>query len=78
MILRFFFRLGHTGKFAIEPLLGIDTDKVEVIRPIRSEDRLHQVSLVLAEQTMIDKDTGQVLADGFGKQDRGDRGVHPA
>ena len=59
-------RLGHAGKPGIEALLRVDADKVQVIWTVRSEDCLDLIALVLAQQTMINKDAGQLLADRFG------------
>ena len=59
-------RLGYSGQLAIETLLRIHTDKVQVIITVGTEDCFYLVALVLTEQAVIYKDTGQLLADCLG------------
>ena len=54
---------GYTCQLAVETLLRIDTDKVQVIITVGTEDCFYLVALVLTEQAVIYKDTGQLLAD---------------
>ena len=61
-------RLCHTGQLVIVTLLRIDTDKIQLIRTVRSEYCLYLIALILAKQTMIYKYTGQLLANCLGQQ----------
>ncbi len=38
----------------------------------------HFPGLALPQQAVIDKDTGQLIANGFVQQDRHDGAIHPA
>ena len=59
-------RLGYTCQLAVETLLRIHTDKVQVIITVGTEDYFYLVALVLTEQAVIYEDTGQLLADCLG------------
>ena len=59
-------RLGLSFQFFIITLLGVHTDKIQIKGAAFSKDFLHLVSFVFTKQTMIHKDTSQLLADGTG------------
>ena len=59
-------RFGYTCQFAVETFLRIHTDKVQVIITVRTEDCFYLIALILTEQAVIYKDTGQLLADCLG------------
>ena len=71
-------RFCHSLEFFIETLLGIDADKVQVVRTFRAEHGLDLVALVLSEEAVIDEDARQLLADRLRKQDRRHGGVDAA
>lgn len=71
-------RLGHALEFFIETLLGIDADKVQIVRAVRAEHGFDLVSLVLSEEAVIDEDARQLLADRLREQDRRHGGVDAA
>ena len=71
-------RLRHALELLVEAVLGIDADEVEVVRAFRAEDGLDLVALVLAQQAVVDKDAGQLLADGLGEQHGCDGRVNAA
>ena len=71
-------RLGHALELFIETLLGVDADKVQVVRAFRAEHGLDLVALVLSEEAMIDEDARQLLADRLREQDRRHGGVDAA
>jgi len=68
-------RLLNAVKSLEKTLLGIDADEVYV--PLR-KGLLDLVALVLAHKAMIDKHTGELIADGLGQERRRDRGVNAA
>ena len=68
-------RLGHAGELFKEAALGVHADKVDV--PL-IECRLDLVALIEAHETMIDKNAGELRADGLGEQRRHDRRIHAA
>ena len=59
-------------------LLGVDADELQVKTAARSENALHLVALILAHEAVVDKDTVQLVADGFGQKGCGDSGIHAA
>ena len=59
------FRFFYSGELVIITLLGIDTDKVQVVRTVRTKNCLNFIAFVLTEQTVIYKYTGQLFTDGF-------------
>ena len=65
----FLLRLGDTGKFLIITFLGVDTDKVQLVVAIGTEDLFHFVSFILPQQAVIHKHTGQLVADGLRQHD---------
>ena len=71
-------RLGHTLELFIETLLGVDADKVQVVRAFHAEHGLDLVPLVLSEEAVIDEDARQLLADRLREQDRRHGGVDAA
>ena len=71
-------RFCHSLEFFIETLLGIDADKVQVVRTFRAEHGLDLVALVLSEEAVIDEDARQLLADRLREQDRRHGGVDAA
>ena len=60
--------IGDAGEVGIETLAGIDATDVEAHVLIGGE---HVGELVLAEQAVVDEDTGEVGADGAVEQDGG-------
>ena len=71
-------RLCHTGQLAIISFLCIDTDKIQVKIPFRSEDCLYFVPFIFSEEAMINKYTGQLLSDSSGKKSCCHRRIHAA
>lgn len=71
-------RLGHALEFFIETLLGVDADKVQIVRAVRAEHGFDLVSLILSEEAVIDEDARQLLADRLREQDRRHGGVDAA
>ena len=67
--------IGHAGELFKEAALGVHADKVDV--PL-IECRLDLVALIEAHETMIDKNAGELRADGLGEQRRHDRRIHAA
>ena len=51
-------RFLDTSQFLIEAVLGVDADEIELVGALRSEDSLDLVSLILAQEPMVDEDTG--------------------
>ena len=70
--------LRNTFELFIEPLLRIDADEVDVISTGAAEHCLHFVTLILAQKPVIDKDAGQIFADGFREQHGCNGGVYTA
>ena len=68
-------RVGDVLQARKEALLGVDTHEVDV--PVFKRG-LDFVALVLAQQTVIDKDARKLAADGLGQQRRRNGGVHAA
>ena len=68
-------RIGDVLQARKEALLGVDTHEVDI--PVFKRG-LDFVALVLAQQTVIDKDARELAADGLGQQRRRNRGVHAA
>ena len=58
-------RLRFARKLGIKTLLCIHADKVQVVISIGAKHRLNFIPLVLAQQTMIYKHTGQLIAYRF-------------
>ncbi len=71
-------RLGHSLELFIETRLGVDADKVQVVRAFRAEHGLDLVALILSEETVINEDARQLLADRLREQDRRHGGVDAA
>ena len=71
-------RLGHSLELFIETRLGVDADKVQVVRAFRAEHGLDLVALILSEEAVIDEDARQLLADRLREQDRRHGGVDAA
>ena len=67
----FSFRFGHSGKPDVETILGINPDKIQVIRTIFAEHALHQIAFSLAQQPVVYEDAGKVPAYCTGEQDSG-------
>ena len=59
-------RLGYTCQLAVETLLRIHTDEVQIVIAVGTEDCFYLIALVLTKQTVIYEDTGQLLADCLG------------
>ncbi len=73
-------RLGDTGQLAEVALTGIHADKVDIeaVGVARAKDRADLFLLVLAQQTVVHEDAGQLLADGLGQHCGQNRGIHAA
>ena len=69
-------RLGDARQLAQEAGTGIDAADIHV--ELVLHDLLHLIALVLAQQTVIHKDTGQLIAHGTLQQGRGHGAVHAA
>lgn len=74
--LAFALRLPDAAKIGQEPFGSVDFYQVH--SSFVAEDAHNVVCLVLAEQSVIDENTGEVIAYGFVKQGRRDRAVHSA
>ena len=59
-------RLGYTCQLAVETLLRIHTDEVQIVIAVGTEDCFYLITLILTEQAVIYEDTGQLLADCLG------------
>ena len=71
-------RLLSPLQFLIETLLGIDTDKVQIIRTIGAKDSLHLIAFILAKKTVIHKYAGQLFSNRFRQHNGCYRRVHTA
>ena len=69
-------RVGDARQARHEPFLGIDDDQRDII--MVAEQGFDLCAFVHAQQAMVDKHAGQLIANGFVNQDRGDRAVHAA
>ena len=67
--------IGHAGELFKEAVLGVHTDKVDI--PL-IKCGLDLVALVEAHEAVIDKNAGELRADGLGEQCRHDRRIHAA
>ncbi len=70
------FRVAHTFQLADELVDGIHMDEVQVVMLL--EHGNHIGRLVLAHQTVVDEDAGQLVADGLVDQQRCDRRIDAA
>ena len=75
MILRFVSGSETSCRLVQEALFRVDADEVDV--PVL-ERGFDLVALVLAQQTVVDEDAGELIADGLGQQRRRNGGVHAA
>ncbi len=55
-------RVRNTLELFIEVILGIDSDKVELIGTIGAKDCFDFIAFIFAQQAVVHKDTGQLLA----------------
>ncbi len=76
--LAFFLRLCHPGQLVIKPLLGVDPNKIQIVRTGRAEHRFHFVAFVFTKQPVIHEHAGQLLAHCLGQEHRRDRRIHAA
>ncbi len=76
MILRLVSGSDWPSKLAQEQFGFVGVDQRDVVVVAEHGDDF--VGLVLAQQAVIDEDAGQLIADGFVDQDRGDRAVDAA
>ena len=60
------FRLFHACQLAVETLLRIHTDEVQIVIAVGTEDCFYLIAFILTEQAVIYEDTGQLLADCLG------------
>ena len=70
------FGIGHAGEFAHEAVDGIDDDELEA--HVLFEGFANLFAFVLAKQTVVDEDAGELLADGTVNERCGHRAVHAA
>ena len=68
--------VGLADQAAIESLLGVDADKVQVKTALRPEDSFHLVALIFSHEAVVHKDTVQLTADCPGEEGCSDRGIH--
>ena len=59
-------RLGYACQLAVETLLRIHTDEVQIVIAVGTEDCFYLIALILTEQAVIYEDTGQLLANCLG------------
>ena len=73
-------RLGDTGQLCKVALTGVHTDEVDVkaVGVAGAEDRADLFLLILAQQAVIHKNAGQLLADGLGQHSGQHRGIDAA
>ncbi len=71
-----FLRVGFARETGHEAFLGIDHDERNVV--MVAEQCFDLLALVHAEQAVVDKDAGQLLANRFVNKDRRDRAIDPA
>ena len=69
-------RIGDAGQLLQETLAGVHHPEIDAEVP--PEGLFDLVPLVQPEQSMIDEDAGEPVADGAVDQDGRHRGVHPA
>ncbi|MNC51056.1 hypothetical protein D3C75_1003330 [compost metagenome] len=69
-------RVIHTCQIAQEPLPGVNLHNLHI--ELADEGFHNALCLTLAEQTMVDEHTGQLVADGLVKQNGYNGGVHTA
>ena len=67
------FGIGQTLEFREETIFGIDADDMHA--HVFGELRHHLVTLAITQQTGIDKNTGQLIADGLVQQRRDHRRI---
>ena len=72
------FRILLPCQFHIETMLGINPDKIKLIRALRAENGLHLISLILSEKSVVNKDTGQLVSYGLGQENSRHGRVHAA
>ena len=70
-----FLRVGHAFQLVQEPVGGIYHHQVHAEN--LAEEPGHLGNLALAQNAVIHKNGGQVVADGLVQQKRHHRGVHP-
>ena len=71
--LAFFFRVGDAAERGKEPFSRVHANNVDT--QVLGERRHHLVRLVMPQQAVIDKYTGELVADRFMQQCRYNRGV---
>ena len=71
--LTFLFWVSHTSEVAIEALFSVHTNHIEAEALVVAE---HVFKLVFAEQTMVHKDTCELVANSAIKQNGCDRTIH--
>src|SRR5450830_1420183 len=67
------FRVGHAGQVAQELVFGIDLDDFHA--QVLGEHVHHHLAFVQAQQAMVDKHAGQLVADGAVDQGSGNGGI---
>ena len=74
------FRISHSFQAAQESLTRVDFDNVDIKGIVRSMGHhVHDlIGLFKPQQTVIDKDTRQLIADGSCEQCRHNRRVYPS
>ena len=71
-----FFRIADAFQFAQEALLCIDADNIHI--EVFLEDFFHRIAFIFAEQAVIDKNTGELLAHSLVDKDCRHGGIHTA
>ena len=74
--LAFAFRVGDSSQLAEKNVCGILVMQLDV--EVLAEHALHAFGFALAQQTVVDKHAGELIADGFVNQRRRDAGIHTA
>ncbi|KAF0806036.1 cytosine deaminase [Alcanivorax xiamenensis] len=74
--LAFLFRVFHAGEAGEEVVLGVDADDADA--HVVGEHFHDLVAFAVAEETVVDEDAGELVADGFVQQRGSDGGVDAA
>ena len=68
----------YAGQLLVEAVAGVNADKVDVKLTALTKDLADLLALVLAQQTVVNENAGQLLADGLGQHSRADAGIDTA
>ena len=69
-----FFGVDYTLELVEESVLTVDADKVHIKE--LCEGLLHKIALILAHETLIDEDAGELFADSLADERRRYGGIH--